>query len=439
MKKAAGLVSILALGGACVTVAPLPPSLYIESPTASFTSALPLDVRIAVEKAWGYLKQGRPDKAEKAILRMGETSPFFYAGLGYVSLLQNDFQSAEGYLQKAAQDFPDLTAAHLGLGQLYRKTGQDELAYSAFLEVLKRDPGNAFARREADNIASLVTDTYLAAGRSAAATGEVEKAKEAFLKALHYAPKREEAHLSLARLFRKENNLQSALFHLRTANANDPKSPAVLLELAQTLEQAKQFGPSMDSYERLLALDPQNEAARQRLAALKTKLGVIELPSQYAEIPSREAVTKEDVAAVIGVKFRDVVDDNPPKPPILVDITTSWASKYIVKVAALDIMEVYSNHTFEPKKPVTRGEFADIVVRLINLLRKRGTSVIVQIPPERIQISDVPPEHRYARVIVQAVSTQVMSLEADRTFRPDQPVSGPEAIRLFDLLLSLIR
>jgi tetratricopeptide (TPR) repeat protein len=439
VKKIAVLVAILGTGGACVTIAPLPPSLYIENPTASFTAALPLDARIAVEDAWRYLKQGRPDKAQKNILGLGETSPFFYAGLGYVSLLQNDFGAAEGYLQKAAQDFPDLAVAHLGLGQLYRKIGRDDSAYNAFLEVLKRDPENAYARREADNIAALLTDTYLAEGRSAAATGANENATEAFLKVLHYSPRLEEAHLALARLFRKEKNIPSALFHLRTASANNPKSQAVLLEYAQTLEEAKSLGPSMEAYERLLALDPQNKAVRERLEALKVKLGVVELPSQFAEIPALEAVAKEDVAALIAVKFREVVDDNPPRPPILVDITTSWASRYIVKVAALDIMEVYSNHTFEPRHPVTRGEMADTLARLISVLRKRGVKIVAQIPPERIQISDVPPEHLNFRAIVEAVSTQVMDLGADRTFRPDQTVTGPEAVGIFDLLLSLIR
>jgi len=439
VRKAAVAVLVLFAGGACVTVAPLPPSLYIESPTASFTSALPLDARIAVEDAWRFLKQGRPDKAEKVILTLGESSPFYYAGLGYISLLQNDLAAAEGYLQKAAQDYPELGVVHIGLGQLYRKTGQDDFAHDAFLEVLKRDPENAFARREADNIAALMTDTYLAEGRSASAVGSAEKAKEAFLKALHYAPRLEEAHLALARLYRKEKDFSGALFHLRTASGNAPERPAVLLEYAQTLEEAKQFGPAMEAYERLLALDPQNKAGRERAAALKAKLGVVELPSQYGEIPARQALTREDLAAVLAVKFRDVVDDNPPKSRILVDITTSWASRFIVKVAALDLMEVYANHTFEPKKPVSRGEMAETIVRLIGLLGRRGIKVIAQIPPERIQVSDVPPEHLYSRAILQAVSYQVMDLGPDRTFRPDQIVSGTEALRIFDLLLSLIR
>jgi tetratricopeptide (TPR) repeat protein len=439
VRNAVVWVAILGACGACVTMAPPAPTLYIESPTASYTAALPLDERIAVEEAWTYLKQGRPDKAQKAVLRLEETSPFFYTGLGYVSLLRNDLAAAEGYLQKAVQDFPGLAVAYLGLGQAYRKAGRDELAYNAFLEVLKRDPENAYARREAENIGALMTDFYLAEARSAAAVGANEKAREAYLKVLHYSPKLREAHLALARIYRKEKDFSNALFHLRTANANDPKNPAILFEYGQALEEANQLGRSLEVYEKLLALDPQHKAARDRLSAVKDKLGVIELPSQYADIPGRDIVTKEDVAALIAVKFRDILDDNPPRPPILVDITTSWASPLIVKVAALDIMEVYSNHTFEPRKPVTRGEMADALVRLIGVFKKKGFKVVAQIPAERIQIADVPSEHLYSRAIFQAVSYQVMDLAADRTFRPDQTVTGQEAIRAFDLLLGLVR
>jgi len=439
VKKAALLIATVGALGACVTVTPPPPALYIENPTASFTASLPLDERIAVEDAWNFLKQGRPDKAQKVILRLGEKSPFYYAGLGYVSFLQDDPTSAEGYFQKAVQDQPNLAVAHLGLGQLYRKAGRDEPAYNAFLEVLKRDPENAFARREADNIRALLTDAYLSQAKSAAASGADDQAKPAYLRVLDFSPKLEEAHLALARIFAKEKNTQSALFHLRTATANDPKSKAVLDAYAQTLAQANQLGRALDAYERLLALDPQNKAVRDRVEALKTKLGVIELPSQYNGIAGLEAVAKEDVAALIAVKFREVIDDNPPKPPVIVDITTSWASRFIVKVAGLEIMEVYSNHTFQPKKLMTRGELAEALVRLIGVLKKKGVKVVAQIPPERIRIADVPPEHLYYGPIIQSVSYQIIDLGPDRTFRPEQTMTGREIARILDLLLGIIR
>jgi len=150
-------------------------------------------------------------------------------------------------------------------------------------------------------------------------------------------------------------------------------------------------------------------------------------------------VSKEDVAALIAVKFKDILDEVSPKPPVIVDITTSWASRYIVKVASLALMEVYSNHTFQPRKILTRAELAETLVKLVDFLKTRKYRVIEQIPLERIKIADVPQEHVYFAPIAQVLAYQLMALASDRTFRPEQPVTGAEAIRIFDLLLGIIR
>jgi len=198
-----------------------------------------------------------------------------------------------------------------------------------------------------------------------------------------------------------------------------------------------QLSKSLSAYERLQTLEAADKAVTDRIATLKAKLGVVDLPDEYREIPDLEAVAKEDVAALIGAKFSDLWADTSVRTPVLVDISASWARNFIVKVASFGIMEVYSNHTFQPKKTMTRAELAEVVVRLVDYLKKRGRTVVVQIPPERIQLPDVPPEYPYAAVVIRAVSYQLMDVFPDRTFRPDRPVTGAEAIRVLDLLAGL--
>lgn len=438
LKKAFCLFVVLVGFAACATMMP-PPSLYIERPSPMFTAELSLDDRIAVEEAWNYLRQNRPDKAEKIIARMSRTNPFTAAARGYVAFLLNDYTLAEQNFEQALRDYPDLPVAHVGLGQLYQKTGHEELAYNEYLEVLKNDPENAWAKKEAGAIRSRKTDQYLTEAKTYASNGNVEKSKESYLKALEYSPKLQEAHLALARLYIKEKNHQNALFHLKTASANDPANWTVLKDYADALYQTGQFSRSLDLYERLRELDPADKTAVQRIETLKNRLGIIELPSQYGSILGSEAVTKEDVAALIGIKFRDILSDASIKPPVIVDITTSWASRYIVKVAALEIMEVYSNHTFQPKKTIIRAEMAETLVRLINILKKSGSEIVSQIPLERIRIADVPQEHFYFQPIAQIISYQIMDLAPNRTFKPELNITGQEAIKILDLLLGLIK
>ena len=439
MKKT-GFLGILLLGcAACVTVTPPPPSLYMEGPPPAFSAELSLDDRIAVEDAWKLLRAGKAAKAEKIILKLGAQNPFYYAGLGYASLLLNNLSAAEENFRRSAGDFPGLSLAHLGLGQVYQMTGRMEQAYTEYLEVLKRDPENAWVQKEVEAIRLQKTEELMSEAKSFASLGDSEKTKEAYLKALEYSPKLQEAHLALARIYIKEKSYQSALLHLRTANSNEPKNRTVLQDYADALFQAGQLSRSLDAYIQLLEVDPQNQTAKSRSESIKGRLGVVDLPSQFNSIASLNSVTREDVAALIGVKFKDIMDVAAPSPPVIVDITTSWASRYIVRIAAFNIMEVYSNHTFQPNKAITRGEMAEILVRLVAFLKKRGYRIIEQIPSDRIKVADVPQEHFYFQPILQVISYQIMELAPDRTFKPELSVSGQDAIRAFDILLGLIQ
>ena len=146
------------------------------------------------------------------------------------------------------------------------------------------------------------------------------------------------------------------------------------------------------------------------------------------------------MAALIGVQFRDILGDLNPKPPVIVDITTSWAQRYIVKVAALNVMEVYSNHTFQPKKshePGRAGRDARPLDRRPEKERRRRSSTRSRI--DRMRIADVPPEHFYFQPIAQVLAYQLMELAPDRTFKPEQAVAGREAVQVFELLGGLVK
>ncbi len=105
----------------------------------------------------------------------------------------------------------------------------------------------------------------------------------------------------------------------------------------------------------------------------------------------------------------------------------------------MGILDIYPNHTFQPRKIVTRAEMAEILLRLINYLEKKGDKFIQQIPPERIQLPDVASHNYYYKAIIQILSYNIMDLSLNREFNPDLPVSGRESIKLFDIILALIK
>ena len=142
VKKISALGLLVAGLAACVTLTPLPPNLSLEAPPPGATAELSLDARIAVSDAWAALKRGDIEGAQRTLAGLGPQNPFYYAGLGYAAFILNDLAGAEAFFLQSARDVPQLALAHIGLGQIYQRTGQTDLAYTEYLEALKRDPDN---------------------------------------------------------------------------------------------------------------------------------------------------------------------------------------------------------------------------------------------------------------------------------------------------------
>lgn len=415
------------------------PSIYLESLPQTIVTELSLDERIATEEAWKHLKEGNGGKAQKILFLLGAKSPAYYVGLGYANILLQRFQASEKHFKAGLVYYPDMILIHLGLAQLYQKTGRENLAFTKYLEVFERNPEHRFAKQEYEALKAKKTEEALEEGKYFLTIDNSERAKEAFLKALYYTPNSKEAHLTLAEIYKEENKLQDAIGHLEALSSLEPKNPQILQNYADTLFKAKQFEKSLEIYKEVLALQPDNKDLKSRIESIKNRLGIFDLPSQYRTIPSKTEVSKEEVASLLAVKFQGILEDKKAKTPIIIDISTSWASKFILKMTSLGLLDIYPNHTFQPNKIVTRAEMAEILIRLIKLLKEKNHRFIQQFPPEKIYIADLSPNNYYYKSITQIVSYQIMDLSSDKKFRPDQPLSGQETIRILDIILNLIK
>ncbi|MGD1009152.1 MAG: tetratricopeptide repeat protein [Candidatus Aminicenantales bacterium] len=439
MKKAILAAIVLFGTWACATFTPAPPSFDIADIPQSVSTRLTLDQRIAADQAWADLKAGKVDQARKELLKLGEDNPLYAVGLGYANLYLADRDGAEASFRESLRRFPDLTLANAGLAQLYESRGQKALALSNYREILKRDPENRWARPRFDKLRDELVGQSLADARGVAAAGSREEAKKAFLKVLSYAPESAEANLELARAYRTEKNAGQAIIYYKAAVSAQPANKAALRELADLLYEMGEFGQSLDYYEKLAELEPQNKTVADRVEELKGKLGVFELPSQYGLIPAQEAITREDLAALIAVKFKDFLNVPERQTQILVDISTSWAQKFIIKVASLSVMNVFDNHTFQPRRIINRAELAESVIRLIDFLKERGSRFVPLLDVRKIQITDVSPDSFYYQPILKAVAYQVMDLKPQRTFEPEKTVPGRDAAKVLDIVQGLAR
>lgn len=439
VKKILLVVGLAALAWSCATFEPLPPAFYVEDLPQALTTSMTLEQRIAAEEAWNDLRTGRSDRAGKAFAKLGPESLVSLLGRGFLALQAQDLQAAEQGFKEALGHDPGMTLAHVGLAQVALARGDEDQAYTQYREILKREPDHGWAKPRFEALREKRTEEFTSDARRAVAAGDVEGGKRAYLKALFYTPESVEVNLDLARIYRKEKNAASAALHYKAASAGDPKNRTILREYAETLSDAEQYGRSLDIYELLAEADPKDKTVRERIESLKNRLGIYELPSLYKDIPASESISREELAALLAVKFRNVLNGGETTPPILIDIATSWASRFILKVTALGVMESYENHTFLPKKIINRAELAETLVRLVNFLKNKGYRLTPQMAPDRIQISDVPPDNYFHAPIVQIISYQILDLSAQRTFRPDAVVGGREAIEALDIILGLMK
>lgn len=439
MKKTASIFLPLILLWSCATTQGPPPSLHIGNLPHSIVAELSLEERILAEEGWSDLKQGRESRAEKTLSKLGLESPIYAVGLGYINSLSNKLQVAKKFFRQALQDRPEMALAHSGLAQIYQKTGQEDQAFAALREVLKTEPDNLWAKQQYESLKDRKLEEVLAEAKSALDADDIKKGKAALLKALYYAPQHIGSHLKLAEIYKNENKLQNALVHLKAASSAEPENADILRNYAETLFQAGQITKSLSRYEQLSKLEPENEETQDKIKDLRNQIGIVELPPLYGSIPSSKAITREEMAALLAVKFKGIVDEPTETPPIIIDTSVSWASKFILQITSLQIMNTYPNHTFQPKKILNRAEIAEIFSRLANYLEKKGFKLIQQIPLDKIRISDILPQNYYYPSVVKMLSYGIMELTMDRAFQPDLAVSGEEAIKLLDIILALIK
>jgi hypothetical protein len=110
------------------------------------------------------------------------------------------------------------------------------------------------------------------------------------------------------------------------------------------------------------------------------------------------------------------------------DIQNHWAKEYIVQLGERSLIKGYSDGTFRPAAPLTRAEFASLMVGAF------GNSPEVQ---KAVTFKDVP-KSNWAWQFIQTVSKKrFFSGYPDGTFRPEQPILRVEAISVIASALNL--
>jgi hypothetical protein len=202
------------------------------------------------------------------------------------------------------------------------------------------------------------------------------------------------------------------------------------LRLGELLLSRGDYDEARSLYQELLAADSGDDEARRGLRTAQEVLDVQSQPEEYRRIFSAAQVTRADLAALLAVKVTALGRLPPSEPRVAVDISGSWAAEEIATVVGLGIMDVYPNHTFQPRATVRRGELARALARVLARLDWRGP---LGPPP-----SDMQPSHLDYEAARRVTGAGLTSLGAGGEFQPWRPVTGNEAGEAVERLARLV-
>ena len=100
------------------------------------------------------------------------------------------------------------------------------------------------------------------------------------------------------------------------------------------------------------------------------------------------------------------------------------SSNSIQRVVTAELMSNYSNGNFHPEKLMSRAELATIMVKTFRLDKRN-------LPPEDVEVTDVPSSHWAYKDIQTVLKTRIMRGYRGNLFFPNQRVTRAEGLAIF--------
>ncbi len=391
-----------------------------------------------IDRGWRYLQNDDLRNAQREFEAALARSPALYpanAGEGYVALARRDHAGALRAFDAALQGAGSYVPALVGRGQALLELNRDAEALAAFEAAVAADPSLTTLARRIDVLRFRNVQDMIEAARSAAAAGRLDDARLAYGRAITASPGSAFLHRELGIVEQKRGDAEAALLQFRRASELDPSDAASLAGIGSLLEQRQDYEGALDAYRRAAAIEPSAELTT-RMAAVTARAREARLPPEFHAIPQSPSITRGELAALIGIRFEELLRTAPAQDVVITDANDHWASQWIMPVARARVVEPFENHMFQPRSRVRRGDLAAAVARLVTLMAVDDAALRQRIA-QRPKIGDMSTGHLSYPAVAVAVASGVMPLlEGDR-FQVSRMVSGAEAVEAIDRLRAL--
>lgn len=409
------------------------------------TGSVSPEIKSRHERGWQFLQAGDLRNAKSEFDAALRRQPGFYpssTGLAYVELADDKPEPALDRFEKVLKTTTDYVPAIVGRGQALLGLGRSTEALEAFeaaLTTTTDETALADVRRRVEVLRFQNTQSLVTSARQAASAGRHVQARQIYLKAIAASPESAFLYRELAAQEREIGDLDRALEHLRHASELDEGDARPIVEMAEIYEARGDIDAAISMYAKAMTIVPALEVSR-KLESLKEAAALAKLPAEYRVIDTAPQLTRGALAALVGVNLADVIQGaRRPGSIVATDTRNHWAAPWIVPVVSAGVMEVYPNHTFQPGAVVRRGDMAQAVSRVLNLIALRRPKLSAEWRHARPRISDVSPSNLVYPAAALAVSSGVLPLLEGDIFQPTRLVTGAEAAAAVRRLRQLAR
>jgi tetratricopeptide (TPR) repeat protein len=426
------LASLMAACGA-----KLPPAVAgaPHYPEFMFPTLTPPDARLANleqlhQGGWEFLQAGDLTRAEREFQAVLKRSASFYpseAALGYLELARKNYSEALDHFDRVVNERADYVPALVGRGQTLLALSRDADALVSFEAALRADPTLADVGRRVEVLRARAAQDNVAAARKAAEAGRLDEAIHAYEQAIAASPESGFLFRDVADIEVKQGHTDEALEHYRQSIQLDPADVSSRVHVGEILEARGDIEGAMAIYTEAYGLEP-SANLKKRMAALDERAAYLKLPAEYRALPDQAAITRGDLAALLGIRLESLLAAAPAQVVLVTDAQNHWASGWIMAVVRAGVMDAYDNHTFQPRTIVRRSDLAQAVSRVLKLIAARDPALLKEWQGRQAKMTDVGVSNlNYADASL-GVSSGVLPLAEGGLFELSRSVSGAEAI-----------